>query len=251
MKYKQHVWKLNLNEVIKQKREEELIQVGEKRLLYLFEEKYINKHASWDDVVKNNDELFVLRMLEYRVKQLNKYKKASFSQLSNQVQGRSIANDVFYTPIPLVKRHIKLVSIITKHDKNLTWYDPFMGTGNYLNNYPSHVTKYWAEITEDRDFFKYEPPSQVGVICSNPPYSILKEVLERSVELKPLIISYLVGFHNYTPSRIKYMNENGYGLVHVYRCNVDKWYSTSAILTFSRGAKNIKGIYFDNVRYKN
>lgn len=251
MKYKQHVWKLNSNEVIKQGREEELIRVGEKRLQQLFEDEYIHKHASWDDVVKNNDELFVLRMLKYRVKQLKKYKKASISELATQVQGRSIANDIFYTPVPLAKRHIKLVETITKHNKQLTWYDPFMGTGNYFNNFPPHVKKYWAEITEDRDFLKYKPPSQVGVICSNPPYSILKLVLERSVELKPLIISYLVGFHNYTTSRMKYMNENGYGLVHVYRCNVNSWFSTSAILTFQRGANNIKGIYFDNTRYKN
>jgi len=250
MKYKKHVWKLNLDEVIKQNRELELLRVGEKRLQQLFEDEYIHKHANWDDIMKKGDYLFVIRMLKYRVKQLQKLKKPSISMLANSIQGRRTANDVFYTPIPLAKRHIQLVRVITKYNKKLTWYDPFMGTGNYYNNFPKNTTSYWAEITNDRDFFKYNPPTQVGIICSNPPYSILNLVFEQSVKLKPLVISFLIGFHNYTPKRIKYMNENGYGLVHVYRCNVDKWFSTSAILTFYRGAENIKGIHFDTVRYK-
>jgi len=244
------VYKLNISEIIKQNRINEFFEACETRKLQLFEEKYIHTHASIDDIIKEHGHDFFINMLTKRRKQLKEYRNPSVSELATTIQGRSIANDVFYTPLPLAKRHIRLLYWLTKYNNDLVWYDPFYGSGNYYNNFPHVKKKYWSEIALGRDFFNVSN-KKIDVICSNPPYSILTLVLKHSIKLKPLFISYLVGFHNFTTSRVRLMNQNGYGLVYIYKCNVSTWFSTSTILTFKRGAKNIKGMFFDTIRYKN
>ena len=55
------------------------------------------------------------------------------SNQSHQIKKRTKSNDVFLTPIELVKKHIEMID----YNPDDIWYDPFKNTGNYFNNYPT------------------------------------------------------------------------------------------------------------------
>ena len=92
-------------------------------------------------------------------------------------------NDDVLTPVEISKK------IIDMFDIEGTVLDPFKGQGSFYNQYPNNVIKEWCEIKEGKDFFKYN--QKVDWIVSNPPYSILDEVLDHSFEIADNIV-YLV-----------------------------------------------------------
>lgn len=153
------------------------------------------------------------------------------SKTGHSIKKRDKGNDIFITPEELAIKHIKMIDF--KDDD--IWYDPFKNSGNYYNNYPND-NKQWSEILEDKDFLEFD--EQVDIICSNPPYSMINQVLEKSVSLKPRVISYLIGMGNLTTRRIEYMNENGYGLFKIRMLKVHSWYGMSFIVHFELGKDN-------------
>ena len=153
------------------------------------------------------------------------------SKTSHNIKKRDKGNDVFITPLELAKKHIDMIN----HNDGELWYDPFKNSGNYYNQYPTD-NKEWSEILEGKDFFKFN--KEVDIICSNPPYSMINKVLEKSVELKPRIISFLIGMHNLTTKRIEFMNDNGYGLYKIRMLKVHDWYGMSFIVHFQFGEDN-------------
>ena len=153
------------------------------------------------------------------------------SKTGHAIKKREKANDIFLTPIDLAKKHINLI----EYEDSDIWYDPFKNTGNYYNQFPND-NKVWSEILEGEDFFEFE--EEVDIICSNPPYSMIDKVLDKSVTLNPHTISFLIGVNNLTTKRIEKMNKVGYGL---YKCEMLKvwdWYGLSFITTFKKDTKN-------------
>ena len=162
---------------------------------------------------------------------------------SHKIRNRETPKDVFFTPQTAVTQHLSLITEYTKPaDK---WFDPFYGEGVYYNSFPTE-NKDFTEITLQKDFFQYT--LDTDVICSNPPYSMINQVLEHSVKLKPRVISYLIGMGNLTPRRIEYMNVNGYGLAKVCMTKIYKWYGFSFICVFVKGAENC--MTFDRTIHK-
>jgi len=147
--------------------------------------------------------------------------------VSHSIKHRTSASDVFYTPLSVVKTHI---ASITANPGDL-WYDPFAGKKIYYDNFPTQL-KNWAEITEGRDFFTHD--CNPDIICTNPPYSIIDRVLERSVALSPRVISYLLLEGKMTPKRMEFMNSHGYSLTGIYQCKVYKWYGMATAYTFTK-----------------
>jgi len=156
------------------------------------------------------------------------------SKQGHSIVKRKSPNDIFLTPPELAKLHIDIVEGLL-YGTPMTWYDPFKNTGNYFNQYPVYegVEHQWGELLEGRDFLTYDPGA-VDCIVSNPPYSIMNEVIEKSIELKPKFISYLIGNMNLTPLRIKKFNDAGYVLRHLHFCKIHEWFSTSFIVTFEK-----------------
>lgn len=89
-------------------------------------------------------------------------------------------NDKVYTPDKIAKQIIDLFPLKGK------CLDAFKGGGAFYNQLPDYVEKDWCEIDEDKDFFDYQ--NKVDFIISNPPYSILEEVLEHSFEIADNVI---------------------------------------------------------------
>jgi hypothetical protein len=163
------------------------------------------------------------------------------AQVNHKIKSREVANDVFITPLDLAKTQIDLIDCKVSD----IWYDPFKNSGSYYNQFPTE-NKLWSEILEGKDFFEFN--EQVDIICSNPPYSMIDNILKKCIELKPRIISLLIGINNLTCKRIELMNKNNYGLTKIHFCKVYKWFGMSTIVQFEIGRENI--ISFDRVVWK-
>ena len=173
----------------------------------------------------------------------------TYSITHTNIKQRSKPNDIFYTPKQLVLKHLEYVKEYVDEDDIIL--DGFYGSGNYFNLYPQVFTKNnkfeYTEIELGKDFFLFNEP--VNMIISNPPYSIIDRVLEKSVQLKPHTISYLIGQANLTCKRIEYMNKNGYYLGKIFFTKVFKWFGMSMIVVFTnKDTKNC--IDYDRIVWK-
>ena len=157
-----------------------------------------------------------------------------FSEIHHNIKNRNKPKDVFITPVGLAKLHIDMTKKYSKN--NSLWLDPFKNSGVYYNNFDTDK-KDWCEILDGRDFFKYDTSHNNITICSNPPYSMINDVLQKSVELKPYIISYLIGFHNITPKRLEFMEDNGYKVVETCLTSVKPWFGYSFVIIFQKTDK--------------
>ena len=151
---------------------------------------------------------------------------------STNIKKRKNPNDIFITPLDLAKKQIDMID----YKQDDLWLDPFKNSGNFYNQFPTDK-KEWCEILEGKDFLEYD--NDVDIICSNPPYSWIDDVLKKSVELNPRVISYLIGMGNLTTRRIEFMENNGYGLTKIHMCKVFKWYGMSFIVQFEKGENHI------------
>tara|TARA_R110000764_G_scaffold216103_1_gene302945 strand:+ start:40 stop:540 length:501 start_codon:yes stop_codon:yes gene_type:complete len=165
----------------------------------------------------------------------------SLSAINTKIKQRATPKDVFITPLKLAKTAIDMIEY-TELD---VWYDPFKNSGSYYNQFPTDL-KAWSEILEGQDFFEYK--DEVGIICSNPPYSMLDKVIEHSIELKPHTINYLIGINNLTPKRIEKFNNNNYGLTKIHLCKVYDWFGMSIIAQFEKDYENV--ITFDRTVWR-
>ena len=156
----------------------------------------------------------------------------TIAETSRKIQKRETPKDVFYTPEIVAKKHIDMIE--TKPTE--IWYDDSKGKGIYYNNYPTE-NKEWSEITEGKDMFEFN--KKIDIICGNPPYSLINKILEKSVSLNPRIISYLIGQQNFTPHRLKFMNENGYGLIKLHILKIRGFFGYSYICIWEKDKEDI------------
>ncbi len=118
-----------------------------------------------------------------------------YSDILGQINCREKPNDVFYTPANLVK---ELISIVPLQEGD-SILDPFAGTGVWFDNYPVNNLKEWAEIERGRDFWGIE--SRYDWLITNPPFSQLSAIFERSCYLSKKGFAYLLplsGLNNKT-----------------------------------------------------
>tara|TARA_R110001592_G_scaffold22840_1_gene90424 strand:+ start:209 stop:712 length:504 start_codon:yes stop_codon:yes gene_type:complete len=152
------------------------------------------------------------------------------SKINDSIKKRSKSNDIFITPLPLAKTQINMID----YKEDDIWYDPFKNDGSYYKQYPNTQSiNEWSEILEDKDFFTFN--KKVDIICSNPPYSIMDKVIQKSIELNPRVISYLIGVNNLTARRIEMFEKEGYILTKIHICKVFKWFGMSFIVQFEKG----------------
>lgn len=141
-------------------------------------------------------------------------------------------NDVIYTPKELA------INCINSFDlkKNDIVLDPFFGNGIFYNNYPDYVDKVFCEIASpyNKDFFKFN--EQVDYIISNPPFSKINNVLEHTIEITKKGFGYILAAHNLTEKRVKFINNNNFGITGFAFYWVKEWFGFPVI--FIRCEKN-------------
>ena len=158
------------------------------------------------------------------------------SQISHDIKGRTKPQDVFYTPKELALLHIDMID--KKWNKD-TWCDPCYGEGVYFDNFPKDgLQNMGYELTKGDDFLTrhrediLEDVDDNLIIISNPPYSILDLWLAKTVELKPVVFSYLLLQHHITPKRLERLEKAGYRMTKMKYLKVFKWYGISVIVEF-------------------
>lgn len=170
-------------------------------------------------------------------------------QSSHKIKKRETPKDVFITPRDLAKEHIEFIPVKNKEE---LWLDPcrYNEEGSYFSQYPQRLIKrnnktfkmkhHWCEITEGKSFFDYE--GKPDVICCNPPYSIMNEWIEKCIELKPRVISFLMANHGLTARRMEMFEKAGYGLSKMRLLKVWSWYGMSAMVVFEKDKESIFSI---------
>ena len=154
---------------------------------------------------------------------------------------RQKPNDVIYTPKKLAELMIDLCDI-KPNDKVL---DPSRGGAVFYDNLPE-CNKDYCEITEDKDFFKYD--KEVDIIVGNPPYSLWTKWLQHTIKLNPNKFCYIFGAFNLTPTRLEIIFDAGYIVSKFHLCKVDWWFSPSFVLVFEKGEKEDSIISFNRKR---
>lgn len=198
------------------------------------------EQLSIKNIIKHDRQDEVIAYLHYIKQQddasAEHSKHGSYNETATVIRNRQVAKDIFITPIGLAKKHINIISQMYCASTSAIWYDPFKNNGSYYNHFPSNK-KYWAEILQGKNFFYINVgnemlPERPNIIASNPPWSQLDKVLEKSVALKPDVISYLIGVNNLTAKRIEYMEKQNYVIGNIYICKVFLWFGMSYIVTW-------------------
>ncbi|HHX91393.1 MAG TPA: transcriptional regulator [Paracoccus sp.] len=113
--------------------------------------------------------------------------------------------DVVLTPELLAARIVGVFADRMKGDV----LDPCRGDGAFFNAFPTHVTSYWCEIGEGRDFFGWS--QKVDWIVTNPPYSKLRSFLVHAMALADNVVFLTSLNHLNTRARIRDIREAGFG----------------------------------------
>lgn len=138
-------------------------------------------------------------------------------------------NDKKMTPLDLAQKLIQLVPL-EYEDKVL---EGFRGAGAFYHNFPPSVNKDWCEIDENKDFFDYH--NGYDWLISNPPYSKIQKILNKSLKEARKGIALLVGIINLTPKRLKLIEDNGFKITKIHICNVSGWFSNSVFIILQKG----------------
>ena len=154
---------------------------------------------------------------------------------ANRVRNNEQRNDRYFTPKTLVKIHLELLIPIVPENSFIL--EPSRGQGAYYDYFQLAFPKCsfdFCEIDEGKDFLEYQ--GTPDVIITNPPFSILQKFIDKSISLRPLIISFLLNAYAVTPCRIRDFNNAGYYLVKMHLTRVNRWFGVSCIVVFSRDA---------------
>jgi len=141
-------------------------------------------------------------------------------------------NDVWTTPIDVVKSQIKYVGSLFDDVEKMTWIDPFKHTGNYYDNFPAGVTKEWAEITEGRCALDVDYNNKI--VVSNPPYSILEKLIKKMTGdghhgEGAAVISLLILSNHLTAPRLQKIKDAGYKIVDIKFINIKGWWAAARV----------------------
>jgi hypothetical protein len=153
-----------------------------------------------------------------------------------------------YTPIPLCQTLINMI----EYDISDSWYEPFMGSGNFYDNIPSS-NKDWSEISKGRDFFTNN--NIYDIIITNPPFRIngvnslipcITKMLKQSRKSVNILIN-LKCFNSLTPLRLKDFSNMGWYIHRIHICNVKKWFGRYYFIQFRKQQNTF--ITFDTFSY--
>lgn len=124
------------------------------------------------------------------------------------IKHRTHSNDEIYTPPSLAKALIEQTSLF--FDEEDSFYDPFYGLGAFFDNFPHHFNNCFTELNLGSDFFRFEGRSDW--IISNPPFSQLTKILEKSTLIAEKGICYILPSYSLTCRRIRIMKSMGFNI---------------------------------------
>lgn len=161
------------------------------------------------------------------------------NKLGNNLKHKTCKNDIYYTPIQVVKKMIELCDITN----DMTVLDPSYGGGIFYNNLPD-CKKEWCEIEKGKDFF--DETNRYDLIIGNPPYSLWDKWLEHTMKLTDKFC-YIFGYLNLSILRLNKILKNGYGITKIHISNIDWWFGPSFLIVFEKNKSSIISIDLEKI----
>jgi len=117
--------------------------------------------------------------------------------------------DLIFTPRTLAAQ------IIDHFSSGITGsiLDPCRGIGAFYDQYPDHLDRRWCEITQGRDFLKWQ--AHVDWIITNPPWSQMRDFLNHGYNIADNIVFLSAMSHFTTKARVNDMRINSFGMKEV------------------------------------
>lgn len=140
-------------------------------------------------------------------------------------------SDIYYTPLPVVKRMIEMCDI----NPDMSVLDPCYGAGAFYENLPD-CNKSWCEIEKGIDFF--ENNNKYDLVIGNPPFSLWNKWLEHTIKITDKFC-YIFGALNFTEPRLRKIQKAGFGITKIHMIGVAWWFGTSFIVVFEKGKPSI------------
>jgi len=146
-----------------------------------------------------------------------------------------VSNDDVQTPPELalgIMRHFKPSGI---------FFEPCKGDGAFikaLGRWQASATKEgesspvqrteWSEIKEGRDFLNpHYYVIKADWLITNPPWSKVREFLQRSMQIADNIVFLMTVNHCWTKARVRDVKEAGFGLKEILLCDMPKEFPQS------------------------
>jgi len=178
----------------------------------------------------------------------DKKKKSKIKKTWDNLKKKS--NDVWTTPINVVKEQIRYVEDILDDARGQIWVDPFRHTGAYYNNYPRGVKKEWAEITEGKCALEVDYKNKI--VVSNPPYSMLEKLITKmtgdGLGDGAAVISLLILSIHLTAPRLKKIEDAGYTIADIQFINIKGWWPAARVTWVKSCYKPLQTIGVDYIR---
>lgn len=121
-------------------------------------------------------------------------------------QGNDAASDMVFTPNELAANVIHHF----KAEMNGVVLDPCRGDGAFFGQFPKHLDRRWCEITQGRDFMKWQSP--VDWLITNPPWSKFRPFLNHSMSISDNIVLLCALTHFTTKARVSDIHNAGFGM---------------------------------------
>jgi len=111
-------------------------------------------------------------------------------------------------------------------------------------------TKYEYEIEEGNDFLKHTDP--VDWVVGNPPFSLGWEFLHHSSRIARKGIAFLGSYKNINsnllPTRLKKMEDAGFGITRIHVMTISKWYGRYFFIVYEMGKPSIVSYTLKNYK---
>ena len=124
--------------------------------------------------------------------------------MSAKNRGSEVVNNEFYaTPDYTIKSLLKELDLSNVS----SFHEPCKGDGAILNALPDSITKSYCELTEDTDYLTTKVDT-VDLIITNPPFSLAREFIEKSLKESDTVIYLLRLNYLGSSARKKFWNDN-------------------------------------------
>tara|TARA_R110002126_G_C10190020_1_gene475867 strand:+ start:9 stop:539 length:531 start_codon:yes stop_codon:yes gene_type:complete len=140
--------------------------------------------------------------------------------------------DKIYTPDNIARDCIDKIKYKINSDTHL--YEPFYGKGAFYNLFGDNP-KSFTEIDLGLDFFEIDNNYEECYIITNPPYSIMTEIIDKFIEMSNLKgFGVLVNNLTMTPTRLSKLEDSGFYATDLYIFKLRAWFGYQNFWFFER-----------------
>ena len=140
--------------------------------------------------------------------------------------------DKVYTPKEVANDCIDKIRYKIKPTDHL--YEPFFGKGVFYDLFGNNP-KSFTEIDLGLDFFEIYDDVETDYIITNPPYSIMTEIIEKMLKMKNLKgFGLLVNNLTLTPPRLEKIEAGGFHATELYIFKIHSWFGNQYFWFFEK-----------------